>query len=178
MKLLPLFIVFFFIAENSHGQENFVWTVNDTVNKPKEEIYSDTKLLIARIYKSAQHVIQLDDKDAGIILIKTNQPVYVQRWNGTYTYTYAYTTTFRFKDGKYKITIDNIHCISTNWSSSTQTPLCIEPFNDINDYKVCFRCVYKKVAKEVMDGLKEHMQETLDLCAFNLNKETIISDDW
>ena len=162
----------------TYSQENFIWNHLDSINKTEAQLYSDTKLFIARYYNSAQDVIQNDDKEAGLILIKGHKPVYVKKWNGTLTYTYGYTVIFRFRDGKYKMTIENVHCKSTDWSSSNETPLCIEPFNNISEYDMCWGCQPKKTATQVMESLKKGLQENIDLYQFNIKKETILTDDW
>jgi hypothetical protein len=95
----------------SVGQHNFIWDVTDSTTKTKNEIYSDIKLFIATKWNSAQSVIQNDDKDAGIILIKGIQPEHINTMMiGTLNYKFSYTVTFKMKDYKYKITLNNVYC--------------------------------------------------------------------
>ena len=54
----------------SYSQTNFQWEKIDSVNKSKAQIYSDTKMFIAEVWKSANSVIQNDDKESGLILVK------------------------------------------------------------------------------------------------------------
>ena len=58
---------------NVFGQQNFQWERTDTISKTKSQLYADTKMFIAEEWKSAQNVIQNDDKETGSILIKGRQ---------------------------------------------------------------------------------------------------------
>jgi hypothetical protein len=96
------------------------WEVVDSLSKTKNQIYSDTKMFIADYWKSAQSVIQNDDKDAGMILVKgsTRQPTSVGL--GTLYFWYSYTVKFLMKDNKYKLIVENIHYSSgpnSSWNS-------------------------------------------------------------
>jgi hypothetical protein len=96
------------------------WEIIDSLPKSKNQIYSDTKMFIADYWKSAQSVIQNDDKDAGMILIKgsTRQPTSVGL--GTLYFWYSYTVKFLMKDNKYKLIVVNIHYSSgpnSSWDS-------------------------------------------------------------
>ena len=51
-------------------------------------IYSDTKLFIGNYWKSAKDVIQNDDKEGGIILLKGIQLMNVSYALATFTYVY------------------------------------------------------------------------------------------
>jgi hypothetical protein len=71
----------------------------------KDEIYTKTKLWIAQSYKSPQDVLQLDDKESGVIVIKgifEISPAYVH-----------YTFTIKIKDGKMKLDTDHIYSDSS-----------------------------------------------------------------
>lgn len=111
------FIIIFcvLISVNIKAQENFKWAKTDSVTKTKSQIYSDTKMFIAKEWKSAQNVIQNDDKEAGVIIIKgaTNIPVHFpMTWNEnpkTKDVLFFYTITFFVKENKYKIEIDNVY---------------------------------------------------------------------
>lgn len=103
----------------------------DSTNKNKVQLYSDTKMFIAEYWKSAQNVIQNDDKEAGMILVK-GIFVITQQYNFMYSYelTYAYTVKFMFKDNKYKMIIDNAYCdrainLGTNQDSPARPHPCL-----------------------------------------------------
>jgi hypothetical protein len=101
---------------NSLAQNNFEWIKTDSIQKTKEQIYSATKMFIAETWKSSKEVIQNDDKDGGIILIKGKteinweQPVKTGMMKMTIFHDswYSYNVTFRMKNSKYQIKIDNV----------------------------------------------------------------------
>ena len=106
MKHIPLFIFFALISYYSSAQENFKWEKTDTISLDKKTIYSLTKLFISEKFKSANYVIQNDDKDAGIIVVKGACQKNTTFVLNDYTYSYSFTIIFRIKDNKYKITLD------------------------------------------------------------------------
>jgi hypothetical protein len=70
MKVSLFFFLLLLFTLNSLAQSNFEWVKTDSIQKTKEQIYSATKMFIAETWKSSKEVIQNDDKDGGIILIK------------------------------------------------------------------------------------------------------------
>ena len=96
----------------AHAQTDFKWDKVDSVAKIKGQIYSDTKMFIAEFWKSAQNVIQNDDKEGGSILIKgaSIQSKYFQM--NDHTWTFSYTVKFMMKDNKCRIVIEDVYCQS------------------------------------------------------------------
>ncbi len=92
------------------AQENFEWDVIiDVPETTKEELYSRTKMFISENWKSAQAVIQNDDKDNGIILIKGITSVGIQANFAAYVdFKFNNTIKFMFKDNKCRIIVDNL----------------------------------------------------------------------
>ena len=89
----------------------FKWDVIiDSLDNSKSELYSKTKLFIGQTWKSAQNVIQSDDAESGVILVKglSIQDVFYQMNN--HRWTYAYSVTFMIKDNKCRIIVDNVYC--------------------------------------------------------------------
>jgi hypothetical protein len=70
MKGCPLLLMVSYSYHIANGQANFKWEVTDSSKKSASEIYSETKMFIAKTWKSSNEVIQNDDKEAGIILVK------------------------------------------------------------------------------------------------------------
>lgn len=69
-KLISIAIVLMSILP-LYSQENFKWDiVTEVPGLSKNELYSITKMFIAKTWKSANNVIQNDDKDAGQILVR------------------------------------------------------------------------------------------------------------
>ena len=83
------------------GQTNFKWDKIDSIQKNQNELYSITKMYIGETWKSAQSVIQNDDKEGGSILVKglSVQSLFFQM--NDHRWTFSYTVKFLFKDNKY-----------------------------------------------------------------------------
>lgn len=109
-KLL-LTLCLILIGFTTFGQTDFKWdVVTDSLNKEKSQLYSQTKLFISETWKSAQNVIQNDDKEAGIILVKG---VNVQNLNyqlNDHRWTFSYSIKFLMKDNKCRIIIEDVYC--------------------------------------------------------------------
>lgn len=126
------------LATVTFGQVNFKWDKVDSVDKTKAQIYSDTKLFIAKTWNSAQSVIQNDDKEAGNILIKGLLIKEMVSGRGisaqVFGYVYDYTIIFMMKDGKYKIIIDNVSCTKAYFKANpTYKIALIQPFDGIDN---------------------------------------------
>lgn len=100
--------------------KDFRWEIIDSLPKSKSQIYSDTKMFIADYWKSAQNVIQNDDKDAGMILVKGSTRQSTSVGISNMYFWYSYTIKFLMKDNKYKLIVENVHYSSgpnSNWDS-------------------------------------------------------------
>ena len=69
------------------------------------ELHARAKLWAARTFKSAKDVIQLDDQQAGRLILKAaHRDVY----GGTEPVWYNFTLTVESKDGRYRWTLDQV----------------------------------------------------------------------
>lgn len=146
-------------------QSNFKWEKIDSINKSKDLLYSDTKMFIANYWKSSKDVIQNDDKEVGVILIKATKIMNVPYALSTFTYTYNYTVTFRMKENKYKINIDNVYCNRAYCSSPNASPIKIEPFEGDNCPKTTTLMgggITKDKAQSMMNSLIKDLQSIID----------------
>lgn len=116
-KLLFLTALVFGLQLASYSQKDSSWvfTKMDSVSKSKNQIYSDSKSFIATTWKSAKNVIQNDDKDGGILILKATNDQFTTTNGGfaSVNYYFDYTVTIKFKDNKYKIIINNVYCSLT-----------------------------------------------------------------
>tara|TARA_R110002050_G_scaffold195593_1_gene330434 strand:- start:26956 stop:27468 length:513 start_codon:yes stop_codon:yes gene_type:complete len=90
------------------SQTNFEWDV--IINTPdltQEEIYARTKLFIGKSWKSAEDVIQSDERDAGQVLVKVKILEHVSH----YRYGFKYNIVFLMKDQKARILISDVECV-------------------------------------------------------------------
>ncbi len=159
MRTILLAIFFFAISIKVFTQENFKWEVTDSTSKIKDKIYSDTKMFIGETWKSAKDVIQNDDKENGLILIRGLNQVSTSINMGMQqlTYYFSYSVKFQMKDKKYRITLDNVLCddaVTTGTYKAKVIP--------INSYTgVMEMGLPKKQYWEVMDKLKLDLNEIL-----------------
>jgi Domain of unknown function (DUF4468) with TBP-like fold len=68
----------------------------------KNELYARGKVWFARAFNSAQNVIQADDKEAGILVGKAFNTVYLENLGQLVPTRVWYTVALTFKDGRYK----------------------------------------------------------------------------
>jgi hypothetical protein len=96
----------------SFGQTRFQFEFMDSTSKSKSELYTLNKMFIGETWKSSQNVINVDDKDGGVILVKglSIQNLYFQM--NDHRYTFRYSIKFLFKDNKYKMIISDVYCES------------------------------------------------------------------
>ncbi len=181
MKKLILITVGILMFIFSNGQTNFKWEKTDSVAKTKAQIYSDTKMFIAEYWKSAQNVIQNDDKESGTILIKGTSIMKEYVMNGEYVYIYNYTVTFRMKNNKYRINIDNVYCESAYMTGSKYSITKIEPFDGDNCPKTgTFSApgIPKKKAIPMMAKFKQDLQSIVDSYEEYIKKPSVSNSDW
>lgn len=152
MKKLLATISCLLIIASAFAQSNFRIERVDSVSKTKSQIYADTKMFIAETWKSANDVIQNDDKENGMILIKgvTIQSKYYQM--NDHKWYYSYTVKFLMKEGKYKVILEDVKCTNA-YAGTYKWPLI----------EFCENCEYPGYMKtsinekrwtELMDSLK------------------------
>jgi|GEM_PF-3190181 len=82
----------------------------DSIDLSKDELYARAKTYIAYSFKSAQDVIQLDDKDNGKIIAKGNFTSFTnQAFGMKYFSIIEFTFTIDVRDGKFRGIIENLY---------------------------------------------------------------------
>ncbi|MCW3082952.1 MAG: hypothetical protein JWP12_318 [Bacteroidetes bacterium] len=164
------------------SQKDYKWERIDSIGKTKDELYSATKMFIAVEWKSAKDVIQNDDKEAGLIMIKGLYSVSETGFMGAlYTYNYSYNVTFRFKDGKYKMNIDNVYCAKSTdlIGGRVYDGYALQPFEPGNEPDASgwdIVCPPKKWPI-IMNKLKTNLETTVYDYS-NYLKSAKSSNDW
>ncbi len=164
-----------FIVE--YAQTNFKWEKVDSVSKTKEQIYSDTKLFIAETWNSAQSVVQNDDKESGVILVRGEiiQTTYVQiilvKW------VYSYTVKFLMKERKYKIILDNVSCKSAFWGEKPYSG-CIDACDTCEFPGLWAAGINKAQYNKLLDTLKGDIQRIIDNYDVYMKKPSIVNSNW
>lgn len=169
------------INSSTSYKGNFKWEKMDSVSKTKAQIYTDTKMFISEAWKSAKNVIQNDDKDGGVILVKGISSPKVNVMLSTLEYFYEYTVSFKMKDGKYKVTIDNVYCESMSDGRKMNSCVLIQPFDGGEDN--CTAPVWggipKKKSVEVVNALRSELQSIIDSYEkYIKNPANTASSDW
>jgi len=167
MKKIILFLSILFCAFlQSFSQENYNWTVIDSVAKTKAVLYNDTKVFIAKTWESGKAVTQIDDKESGHILIKGIAKVPAKVMGSVSFYIlYSYIIDFKFKDNKYKFVLNEVaydSYISTDnlWSGYLKLP------------------TKKENPLKLYDNLMAELQRIVDLYISDIKKENKNTDNW
>ena len=181
MKKLIFITTALLSASITFGQSNFKWEKIYSVSKSKSEIYSLTKMYIAETWKSAQNVIQNDDKEGGIILVKGVHQQNAKFMGGVYVYVYNYSMAFRIKEGRYKVSLEDVHC-KRAYMQSSGNPIStyLDPFEGDNCPETGTLAnpgLPKKKAIIMMAELKKELQALFDTYPIYLNKN-LKENDW
>jgi hypothetical protein len=112
MKKVQFLITIVLISSTSYGQSTLPKkdgkvTYTNVINVDsvrKDELFVRAKKWFATTYKSANDVIQMDDKDAGEIVGKGNMQIKYYARNPRI----SHTITISVKDGKYRYTISDL----------------------------------------------------------------------
>lgn len=176
-KILIIYLTLFSIT--IIGQNTYKIEKTDSLNKNKNQIYSDTKMFIAETWKSAKDVIQNDDKENGVILVKGS---FIEKFSfmmGEYIYIYNYNVTFKMKDNKYKIILDEVYCDKAYFGGNGQSIKKIEPFDGDNAPELNGGSgLPKKKAIIMMSEVRNHLQSIIDRYSSEIIKPSKLSSDW
>ncbi|MFZ1788864.1 MAG: DUF4468 domain-containing protein [Saprospiraceae bacterium] len=181
MKRIIYFILLIVSVRSVYAQDSFNFDKIDSTSYLKNEIYSATKLFIAKTWKSANNVIQNDDKESGLIVVKGISKQTIAAYFTEYQYSYAYTFTFRMKDNKFRITLDEIYCDDVRLKNNKCTPNLIQPFDgDKPPSSSSISCLSpsKNKVLKMMDKLRLEMEEICTLYAIQMKEAKALSDDW
>lgn len=135
------------------------------VNLSKDELFSKTKMFISDKWNNPKRSILNEDKDNGIIQVKTEKEISINVGMGLKcVYNYEYLTKFRVKDNKYKIEIYDIKCLSAEQEglgSTYKIPLIpyFEGDNAPDKLKSAGKGISKKKAIEMMQELRDEFSE-------------------
>ncbi len=178
MKKILSILLFIVSVNFSFSQTDFKWEKIDSVPKTKDQIYSDTKMFIAENWKSAQNVIQNDDKEGGVILVKGLNE---QSVSFTYVFVFEYSVKILFKENKYKLVIENVHCAKSYNNKGGSCYNCLEPFegeNYTDKGSFSSSVLPKKYAINIMALLKKDLQGIVDEYETKLSLPSPAKEDW
>jgi hypothetical protein len=115
---IPTLITFFIFCSSIFGQTTLKWDIIDTNNMSISEMYSHTKMFIAKTWVSSNSVIQNDDKDGGVIFIKGMNIQNRFFALNDHEWRFSYSVKFMFKENRYRVIIDDVYCVSAGTSGS------------------------------------------------------------
>lgn len=75
----------------------------------KDELYINAKLWFSDYFKSSKAVIDLDDKEAGIIIGKGSSQITINLWTGPFNTRCYFTTKISIKDHKYRLEVYDLY---------------------------------------------------------------------
>jgi hypothetical protein len=106
---IGLFILLFFRTAVFAQTEKVEIKIVDSIPLSKTELYVRAKAFLANSFNSLQHVIQMDDKEAGVIICKGSMDVLSK---GTFGIKYInnvdFTIKIDIKEGKYRAIISDL----------------------------------------------------------------------
>ena len=171
MKKVIFTAISLMILTLGYSQDNFKWEKIDSISKNKNEIYSLTKMFIGETWKSAQDVIQNDDKEGGMVLVKglSIQSLYFQA--NDHRWTFSYTVKFLFKDNKYRVIIEDVFCKSARCGQYEWPHM---PVADTYPTEKGLKTtgVNEERYLEIMTSLKKELQSIVDRYESYLKKAT------
>jgi hypothetical protein len=163
MKKILLILILFFTTWITYSQSKFSIEIIDSIKgKSKSEIYSATKLFIAEYWVSANAVIQNDDKENGIILIKGLTKSNLD-WREAI---HSYTLKFYMKDERCRIILDNVECVEGNMALAEEYPGArFAPYT---------RYIWEEFQKKIRENLYNIPKEYINY----LKSSKEINNDW
>lgn len=161
-KILFLFFCAFSILSSA---QNEPLEVTKEISLSKDDLFSKTKMFISDKWNNPNSSIQNEDKVGGIVQVKTEKEFSINVGMGLKcVYNYEYLTKFRVKDGKYKIEIYNIKCVSANQVGlGKEYKIPLIPYftgnNTPEKLKSAGKGISKKKAIEMMQELNDEFSD-------------------
>ncbi len=172
MKKLLLLLPALLVINVSVSQTNFQWEKIDSLNKSKSQIYSDTKMFIAESWKSAKNVIQNDDKESGMILVKGGSSKSCIYLLNLHNFSFSYTVKFFMKENKFRIQIDNV--IMTSHTCAGHVWGTITPIDNFDGNE----SLSARLGNEIFTELKGELQSIFDSYLEYIKKPASSNSNW
>jgi hypothetical protein len=136
----------------------------------KDVLYSKSKMFISEMFKSANDVIQLDDKENGVILVKG---VIKESFNysmQTLDYYFSFTMKIYVKDNKYRVVISDVYNSSAPYKYNKLL---------INNYRGAFNDnLPKSKYWELMESLSSSLNNFSLSFENYMKRVTLTNDGW
>ena len=159
-----------FIGLMSFGQSNFKWdVVIDSLDNNKSELYSKSKTFIKEARKSANDVIQNDDKEGGVIFVKGLNFQSLRYKASDHRWRFSYSIKFLMKDYECRIIIDDVLCTSAKVGSYNWPKMPVaDSYPESKGIRITG--VNKVRYTTIMDSLKGELQFVVNSYVSSLKK--------
>ena len=182
MKKLIILSIFLCIAVMAMAQEPMTYSkVIQADSLDKTSIYVALRAWFSETYKSSNAVIQMDDKDAGIIIGKgTTKYSYGGMVYSCYEGYVNYTVKVQIRDGRYKAEVSNInHEVLPGNSKGCILGLITTA--EKHSEKGMQKGYDNKVADDIKSKMKEYSEKLftgMETATNNASKATSVNDEW
>lgn len=164
MKKITLFLLLFSaLSVSAQLRERFPFDASGKIvyssviedeGQSKDELYLKTKYFFVNTFKSANNVIQMDDKEAGILIGKGSQRIMVDLKKVSVPVDVLFTIQIEIKDGKYQYKIYDI-----TFDNSAGEFASEEMFSKENEKEYLKA---KKEARAIVDQYRDKMISVTD----------------
>lgn len=144
----------------------------------KAKIYDILRDFVYSNYNNGKHVIQIEDKESGKIMIKaiTKTLSYKNMGQIIESGHFKYTLTLSVKDGRYKYLFEDIYFEKTGKNPFTSGS------NFAEEYPVLWGNMSKNWKQKIWDDFKSQAEQEISLIIAsietNINSKKTNSDDW
>jgi hypothetical protein len=145
---------------------------------PQNELHSRAKQWIATTFKSANAVIQMEDKEEGIIVGKGISKAGHRTTMVYYPFTFGYTIKIYVKDGKYKYSFSDIDYQTTTTVSYAYASKSPMPIEKLLSEKHRQDGSVKKMNQAGEDELKESIRSLIASLTQTMKRPVTGSSDW
>lgn len=136
----------------------------------RDKIYSGSRQWVAQAFKSAQDVIQMDDKDSGVIIAKGNMQYPCSgSWlcSGYNDARVKFTLKIESRDGRARVTFsDIVHYSPTSYAGGFKTPEFEAPVTN------------RTKSLDTVSQVRDKFEELLDDYEDSVKDTSTNNDDW
>lgn len=170
-------ILAFLLTQFNYGQTINIFPIDENgkvhyskiievENLNKEQIYNKTKLYFVNNFKSGKDVIQMEDKDNGVIVGNGNTTIVVQSGKYSLAVPMSFSIKLSSKDYKCKIDISNIV-----YNSTSPAEVLFNDKAEENYLKA------KDKAKAIMESYRDQTLEKLTFLETKLKEELLKKEE-
>lgn len=161
-----IFLLSLLLAFSANAQDVVMEKVQE-VQMNKDALFTKAKMFITDKWVNPKWSIQNEDKESGVIQVKTTKEIVFKQMLVGAVYNYEYLTRFRFKDNKYKIEIYDVTCTNAQQvGAGTECNVPLIPYfegeNAPEKTKSLGKGISKKDAIKMMNALRSEFSSIID----------------